>query len=174
MTSTRPVTLDDVPVLTDLVRANRQLLAPWEPLRPEEYFTTAGQAAVVQDALAAAAAGTGALHLVLDEDGTVVGRVTLSGIVRGALQSAALSYWIGERHQNRGHATAAVGAMVRLAFEEVSLHRLQAEILPRNIASQRVLARHGFTRFGTAPSYLKIAGRWQDHEMYQLLSPHDG
>ena len=62
--------------------------------------------------------------------------------------------------------------MTTLAFDDLGLHRVQAETLPDNVRSQRVLARNGFVRYGLAPQYLTIAGRWQDFEMYQLLSPH--
>jgi ribosomal-protein-alanine N-acetyltransferase len=66
-------------------------------------------------------------------------------------------------------ATAAVAAVVRIAFSDLGLHRLQADTLVHNTASQRVLARNGFTRIGLAPRSLRIAGRWQDHVLHQLL-----
>ncbi|WP_369826681.1 GNAT family N-acetyltransferase [Cryobacterium sp. Y11] len=59
--------------------------------------------------------------------------------------------------------------MTALAFNELGLHRVLAETLILNVRSQRVLERVGCVRYGTAPEYLKIAGRWQDHLMYQLL-----
>jgi ribosomal-protein-alanine N-acetyltransferase len=57
-----------------------------------------------------------------------------------------------------------------VAFEELGLHRVQAETLLLNVRSQRVLERNGFVRFGVAPKYLKIAGEWQDSARYQLLT----
>jgi ribosomal-protein-alanine N-acetyltransferase len=57
-----------------------------------------------------------------------------------------------------------------VAFDELRLHRIQAETLPHNVRSQRVLERNGFARIGLAPEYLSIGGRWQDHIMYQLLN----
>jgi ribosomal-protein-alanine N-acetyltransferase len=69
-----------------------------------------------------------------------------------------------------GLATEAVRATIRVAFEELGLHRIQAETLLHNVRSQRVLERNGFVRFGMAPAYLSIAGKWQDHAMYQLVS----
>ena len=74
----------------------------------------------------------------------------------------------------RGVATAAVGQALQIAFGELGLHRVQAEILPHNHASRRVLEHHGFQRYGLAPQYLRIAGRWQDHELWQLLAPAEG
>jgi ribosomal-protein-alanine N-acetyltransferase len=61
--------------------------------------------------------------------------------------------------------------MVRLAFEELRLHRVEAGTLVHDTASQRVLGRNGFVRYGLAPQYLHIAGRWQDHVLFQVLSP---
>jgi len=69
----------------------------------------------------------------------------------------------------RGLASAAVRHIIQVAFGELGLHRIQAETLPHNVRSQRVLERTGFTRFGMAPAYLRIAGRWQDHIMWQLV-----
>ena len=168
--TTRPVSLDDVPALLDLVVANRAFLAPWQSLRDDTYFTAAGQTDVVRDAIEQAERGAGRVHVILD-GGRVVGRATLSGVVRGALQSCALGYWVAEECNGRGLATRAVGEMLDVAFVELGLHRVQAETLLHNVASQRVLERNGFTRYGTAPQYLRIAGRWQDHAMYQVLNP---
>jgi len=114
--------------------------------------------------------GTGT-HVILDDSGRVIGRVSLNGIVRGAFQSCALSYWVSAGHNGRGFATKAVCALVRVAFEELRLHRVQAETLLHNAGSQRVLERNGFVRYGMAPEYLNIAGRWQDHAMYQMVKP---
>ncbi|UZN02759.1 GNAT family N-acetyltransferase [Cellulomonas sp. S1-8] len=168
--TTRPITLDDVPALVDVLVANRAFLAPWQSVRDDAYFTPAGQRDVVRDAIDLAGRGLGRVHVVLDE-GRVVGRATLSGVVRGALQSCALGYWVAEANNGRGLATAAVAEMLDVAFGELRLHRVQAETLVHNTASQRVLERNGFTRYGTAPQYLRIAGTWQDHAMFQVLNP---
>jgi ribosomal-protein-alanine N-acetyltransferase len=81
-----------------------------------------------------------------------------------------LGYWVGLEHNGRGHATKAVADIKRVAFEELGLHRIEAATLLHNAASQRVLDRNGFVRFGVAPSYLKIAGEWQDMAIYQVLT----
>ncbi|WP_432548297.1 GNAT family N-acetyltransferase [Kineococcus sp. SYSU DK004] len=171
MVTTRLVETGDAEVLARLVVDDRDFLAPYEPLREESWFTTTGQRAVVDAALDEHARGTCLPHVVLDDDGTVVGRATLSGIVRGPLQSGSLGYWIAERAGGRGAATAAVARVTRIAFEELGLHRVQAETLVDNVRSQRVLQRNGFTRYGLAPRYLRIAGEWRDHVMFQLLDP---
>jgi [ribosomal protein S5]-alanine N-acetyltransferase len=101
----------------------------------------------------------------------VLGRITLNNIVRGAFQSCSLGYWVRSSANGRGHATAAVALMLRTAFTDLGLHRVEAGTLVHNAASQRVLERNGFERFGLAPQYLRIAGRWQDHVLFQVLAP---
>lgn len=169
--ATRLISLDDAPVLAGLLRDNRDFMAPFEPARPEGYFTASGQLALIRDLLAGHEQGRTLPHVILDEDGSVVGRITLNEIVWGPFQSCSLGYWVAASANGRGLATAAVRDIVRVAFEDLGLHRIQAGTLPDNARSQRVLERNGFVRFGLAPAYLRIAGRWQDHVLFQLLNP---
>jgi ribosomal-protein-alanine N-acetyltransferase len=169
----RLVTLDDAPVLTELLQANRSFLAPTDPARDDSYFTIDGQRAVISSALGAHEAGRLAPYVVLNDAGAVIGRITLNDIVRGPLQSAVLGYWVDSGHNGRGLASAAVGEMITLAFDELRLHRLEAGTLLDNFGSQRVLERNRFERFGVAPKLLKINGSWQDHVLFQRLTPHD-
>lgn len=168
---TRLLAVSDVPALTELVQVNRAYLEPWEPIRDEAYFTRAGQTLLAQAALADYVEGTRIPHVILDEEGAVVGRVNLNNVVRAAFQSCDLGYWLAESSTGRGLATRAVAEMMRVAFDEHGLHRIQAGTLVHNVASQRVLERNGFVRLGLAPGYLQIAGHWQDHILYQSLAP---
>lgn len=171
MSVTRLLTPEDVPVLVELLVANRDFLAPWDPVRPDEYFTIDGQQAVVRNALDGHARGVTLPHVILDENRQVVGRITLSEIVRGPLQSGSLGYFVSAGANGRGLATAAVRALLGVAFDGLRLHRVEAGTLLHNIRSQRVLERNGFVRYGIAPAYLNIAGSWQDHALYQVLNP---
>ncbi len=170
MSIVRLITLDDAPALARLARENRDFLAPWEPLRGEHWFTADGQCEAVAKALAEHARGTGLPYVILDDSKHVVGRVTLNGITRGALQSCSVGYWVSRHANGRGLATTALAALVRIAFDDLGLHRVQAEALPHNLASRRVLERNGFVQFGMAPQYLRLAGRWQDCLMFQRLN----
>jgi [ribosomal protein S5]-alanine N-acetyltransferase len=172
--TTRLVTLDDVPALTELVLANRDFLAPWEPVRGADYFTQDAQRALVTAGLERHRLHQSVPHVILSETGQVAGRVTLNDIVWGPFQSCHLGYWVSGDQNGRGLATAAVRHMVEVAFGELGLHRIQAGTLLYNTGSQRVLERNGFTRFGVAPQYLRIAGQWQDHALYQLIADLGG
>jgi ribosomal-protein-alanine N-acetyltransferase len=165
----RLLTLDDVPVLAELLRVNRDFLAPWSPIRGDDYFTTDGQHNLIQDALTRHGRGSVLPCVILDDSGRVTGRITLNDIVRGPFQSCSLGYWLSAASTGRGLATAAVRDIITVAFEELELHRIQAGTLLHNVRSQRVLERNGFVRFGVAPAYLSIAGTWQDHILYQLV-----
>jgi ribosomal-protein-alanine N-acetyltransferase len=165
----RLVAVDDAPVLAELLTANREFLAPWQPTRAEDVFTTNGQREAIDNALIEHERGITVPNVILN-DGRVAGRVTLSNIVRGPFQSCNLGYWVDSGHTGRGLGTAAVREIVDLAFGPLGLHRVEAGTLRHNIGSQRVLERNGFVRFGTAPAYLKIAGSWQDHVLYQAVN----
>jgi ribosomal-protein-alanine N-acetyltransferase len=166
--SLRLIEDDDADAIAEAYRRNRQHLAPWEPERSEAFFTASHQSSVVTTQLEHYAAGTG-LPLVLVAEDEIVGRVNLSNIVRGAFQSASVGYWVDGAHTGRGLASAAIEALIAYSRDELALHRLEASVLPHNAASRRVLANTGFQSFGLAPSYLQIAGVWQDHLLTQRI-----
>ncbi len=168
--ATRLLTLDDAPLLAELLRRDREFLAPWEPVRTEEWFTEEGQRVAIAEVLALHGRGTSVPHVVLDDAGDVAGRITLNNIVRGAFQSCSVGYWVAADRNGQGLGTRAVAEMTGVAFEDLGLHRVEAGTLLHNAASQRVLERNGFQRFGVAPRYLRIAGRWQDHVLFQVLA----
>lgn len=84
-------------------------------------------------------------------------------------QSAGLGYWVDKSYAGRGLASAAVQVIVDMARDELGLHRIEASTLLHNIGSQRVLLKAGFQQIGMAPQYLQIAGKWQDHNIYQVV-----
>ena len=170
MTSTRLITVDDAYELAELLGRNREFLAPWVPTRQPEFLTLGGQREAIQRLLGELERGITVPHAIIDHD-RLVGRVTLSNIVRGPFQSCHIGYWVSAHANGHGHATAAVAEMARVAFTERGLHRIEAGTLVHNTGSQRVLERNGFERIGVAREYLRIAGRWQDHVLFQLLDP---
>lgn len=105
----------------------------------------------------------------LRADDTIVGVANLGRIARGNFQSAYLGYRIHAPHAGRGYMTEALPLVLRLAFRELGLHRLEANILPGNAASIALVRRAGFRQEGFSPRYLKIRGRWRDHERWAIL-----
>ena len=147
---------------------NRGHLAPWDPTRTEDFFTEDGQLSQTRELLALRDMDA-TLPLVLADGQEIAGGMTLSGIVRGAFQSATVGYWLDRDHTGRGLASEALTVVVEAARDQYDLHRIQAATLLANHASQSVLTRAGFERIGVAPKYLQIAGRWQDHVLFQRI-----
>ena len=104
------------------------------------------------------------------EDNSIVGAISLSEIVRGVFQSAYLGYQVGAPFAGQGYMTEAIQLVVRLAFDVMKLHRLEANIQPGNLASIALVKRAGFTKEGYSRRYLKISGRWRDHERWALIA----
>lgn len=160
----------DAQDLAHLYRSNRDFLSPYEPTRPGSFFTESGQRELAERKLTDWEAGLCAPFVILDDDERVVGAINLNDVVRGAFQSVSLGYWVAESAGGRGLATEAVGSACDFAFEILGLHRVQAATLVDNARSQAVLAANGFRRYGLAPSYLRIDGRWRDHVLFQRLA----
>ena len=102
-------------------------------------------------------------------DRAVVGAVELSQIVAGKFRSAYLGYHIGAPFARQGYMREALRAALRLAFGPLRLHRVEANIQPHNRASIALVKRLGFRREGYSRRYLRIGGRWRDHERWALL-----
>ncbi|WP_097913925.1 MULTISPECIES: GNAT family N-acetyltransferase [Streptomyces] len=169
----RPVALTDAPSFAAALTRNRAYMRPWEPVRPDAFYTVEGQAARLTALLADRDAGRAMPWALADDDGRVVGAFTLSGVERGPYRNARLGYWVDADHAGRGLATAAVGAVCDAARDRLGLHRVEAATVTDNAPSQRVLAKAGFERIGTAPGYLHINGRWRDHHLFQRLLHDD-
>ena len=89
---------------------------------------------------------------------------------QGAFRSAYLGYYAFTPHENQGLMAEGLGLAIADAFRRLRLHRLEANVQPGNKASLRLVRRLGFRREGYSPRYLKIAGRWRDHERWALLA----
>lgn len=165
----RPWALSDADALLSMETQHRDVLAPKSPLRDEIFYTREGQETRIQEDQDREARGVGyafAITALGGED--VLGRIALSNIVRGAWHSATLGYWVDPAHWGEGIATEAVLALTTWAFQAIDLHRIQAAVMPRNLASLRVLEKAGYLYEGFAPYYLQINGVWEDHKIYSI------
>ena len=151
---------------------NEDFLRDFEPKRDAAFYTLAYQEAALKREMAEAENRTAfRFYIFSKEDGkTVLGCVGLSQIVWGCFLSCFLSYKLDALLVNKGYATQAVAAVVRYAFETLRLHRIEANIMPRNKASRRVVEKCGFREEGASPQYLKINGVWEDHIHMALLN----
>ena len=163
----RPLAPEDAAAVAAAYSRNREHLAPWDPVRPDDFYTVEGQQEAVDRQLSLVLGGLLATWVIGYGD-DVVGRVSLNNITRGVLCSATVGYWVDQVHLRRGLAAATVEHACTEALA-LGLHRVEAGTMLGNIASQKVLLRAGFEHYGTAPKFLFVAGAWQDHKLYQRI-----
>lgn len=146
--------------------------APWDPERPPEYWDLPRVAERLRLQVAEAERGQ-SLCLFLAEKNRpdrVIGAANLRNIIRGALHGGHLGYALSPDATGHGYMTEAVIEIVRIAFFDLGLHRVEANIMPRNARSLAVVERVGFEREGLARRYLHIAGVWEDHLRFGTTS----
>jgi len=171
----RPIVADDAPALLELRRRNQEFLRPWEPRGINPFpLTFEGIVASIERAQIERDEDRRYTCGIFERDGDVlVGTVSLANVSRGAFQNATVGYFVDRDHNNKGYATEAVVLIVRIAFEQLGLHRVQAGVMPRNHASNRVMEKAGFRFEGYSPNYLQINGVWEGHNMYAFTVEDD-
>jgi [ribosomal protein S5]-alanine N-acetyltransferase len=107
-------------------------------------------------------------HFVCDDSGALAGVINVTEIVRGSFRSAYLGYYAFLPHDGAGNMTTGLRLVIHRAFRKYGLHRLEANIQPQNSRSIALVKRLGFRLEGISPRYLKISGRWRDHERWAL------
>lgn len=170
----RPLRMRDAGAWSELRLRNEAWLAPWDGRPPDASEST------WQERNSPTAYGV-ALRVYRREarlgrclpfgvvlDGELVGQVTVSSVVRGALQSASVGYWVSEQVAGQGVMTAALALVVDHCFGPVGLHRVEADIRPENGPSRRVVDKLGFREEGYRPKFLFIDGEWRDHLCFAL------
>jgi [ribosomal protein S5]-alanine N-acetyltransferase len=104
-----------------------------------------------------------------NDTNAIGGVINISQIYRGAFQSAYLGFYAMEGHQGQGLIREGLTLTLAFAFRRLKLHRLEANIQPSNVRSEGLVKALGFRLEGFSPRYLKIAGRWRDHNRWAIL-----
>jgi ribosomal-protein-alanine N-acetyltransferase len=169
----RPMRLRDGAAWSDLRLRNERWLARWEAHPPGTVWDARQSAAAFHPMLRtlrrqARAGVTLPFGVTLDE--RLVGQVTVAHLVRGALNSAQVGYWVDETVAGRGVIPTALALVVDHCFGPVGLHRIEADVRPENTASRRVVEKLGFREEGLHRRYLHIDGDYRDHVVYALLA----
>jgi ribosomal-protein-alanine N-acetyltransferase len=171
----RSLRLRDARAWVEVRRRNRRWLEPWEgrSVRApdstwDDRHTPAVFWAMLRAARRDARAGR-SLPFAVTYDGVLAGQVTVSTVVRGAFDSAAVGYWVDERIAGRGVTPTALALVLDHCFREVGLHRVEANVRPENAASLRVVRKLGMQEEGLHRRLLFIDGAWRDHLCFSLL-----
>lgn len=159
----RPPELSDQTEFIARVLASRALHKPWvaAPSTPDQF------SAYVSHMQAPANCG---FIVRSAEEGNMVGVINITNIVHGPFRSGYLGYYGFAGFERQGYMRAGLRQAVRHAFKSLKLHRLEANIQPGNTASIALVKSCGFIKEGYSPRYLKINGRWRDHERWAILA----
>ena len=149
---------------------SRAFLEKWEPTWAADEFSRAAFRQRVRIYAQRARDDEGYAFFLFDKRShALLGGLTLSHVKRGVSQSATIGYWIGEEYSGRGLMKDALKALLAVAGPRYGFHRLEAACLPQNDRSRLLLLSCGFEQEGFAKSYVKIAGRWEDHLLFGLV-----
>lgn len=160
----------DAKNLAELMQRNKYFWATYEPLYDAEYYTEEAQYRKILEGMHLQRSNREySFGIFTKDEKELIGHISLYAIKRLPYSSAFIGYSIDERHTGQGIATEAVKEVVQFAFNVVNLHRIEAYVSPKNIASIKVLEKANFKREGLLKELLYINGSWEDHYIYALL-----
>lgn len=151
----------------DYYLRNREPFKIWEPLRQEGFYTLEHHKTVLKAGTKRVKEGKEYRFMIFEKNDSnlnkVIGVLTFSNIVRGPFLSCFAGYSIDNNLHNKGYMTQALKAGIDYIFGVIGLHRIEANIMPKNISSLKVVTKLGFKNEGLSPKYLMINGAWEDH-----------
>lgn len=159
-------------LVVDYYLRNKSFLEEWEPIKDEDFYTKQYQEEQLDKELSTIE-NNSSLRLWVFKKGNenkVIGSIGFNNIVRGVFLSCHLGYKLDKDEINKGYMTEAIRKGIEIMFIEFGLHRIEANIMPRNKRSLRVVEKLGFYNEGLAYKYLKINGKWEDHIHMVLLN----
>ncbi|MEZ8143074.1 ribosomal-protein-alanine acetyltransferase [Enterovibrio norvegicus FF-33] len=168
----RAIQKADVARVVRYFQVNRTFLSPWEPLRPDGFFTYEGwERRVVQ--LAELQRHGLAYYFLIFEKGSddVAGVITYNNIMQFPFHACNVGYSLAESSQGKGLMRRSLKITNQWLFDNLNLHRIMASYMPRNTRSEAVLLEAGFTKEGEAKDYLLINGQWEDHILTSVINP---
>ncbi|MEY7971057.1 GNAT family N-acetyltransferase [Saccharomonospora xinjiangensis] len=172
----RPLRLRDASEWSRLRLRDREYLERWEPAQPGTWRERNAVAAWPSQwsALRRLARRGQCFPFAITVDDVFAGQLTIGNVIRAALRSAWIGYWVASTVAGGGVATAAVALATDHVFREGGLHRLEATVRPENAASLRVLEKTGYREEGLFRRYLQVQGEWRDHLCYAVTAEETG
>jgi len=152
-------------------KINMAFLQPWEPLRNDGFYTYETQFTSL--ALDAQAMDRGEMlryWIYLKDGAEPIGSIALTNIIRGVFKSCFLGYKLSEKEGGKGYMTEAIEKIIEIAFQDLKLHRIEANIMPHNLKSRKAVEKLGFKEEGLSEKYLKINDKWEDHYRFALIN----
>ncbi|MCR5667333.1 MAG: GNAT family N-acetyltransferase [Eubacterium sp.] len=152
---------------------NRDIFEPYEPLRPQNFYTINYQKTMLRTEfnLATKQAFVRFWIFAKSNPNQIIGTASFHNIRKSSFMSFEIGYKFDKFYQKQGYATEAITFLCDMAFYDMKFHRIEAYVLPENTDSRNLLDRVGFTNEGLCFSCAKIGGEWRDNIRYSLISP---
>ena len=156
----RPTRADENEFMEQILRS-KKFLYPWIAYKTHISF--------FENYLSRFEQGSVGHFICSNHDGAILGVININDVVQGAFYNGYLGFYAFYQNAGKGFMSEGMELVLRRAFTSLNLHRLEANIQPQNLLSKQFVERHGFSKEGFSPHYLKIGGRWRDHERWALV-----
>ena len=163
---------ENAQLMLDYYNLNREHLSAWEPTRNDSFYSLEHWQRQLAENVNQFENGSALKLVALDKASQgVIAVCNFTNIVRGIFQACNLGYSVSAKYQGQGYMHEVLQAALTYVFNELDLHRVMANHMTSNQRSAALLEQLGFEQEGLAKSYLKIAGRWQDHVLTAKINP---
>jgi ribosomal-protein-alanine N-acetyltransferase len=161
---------DSIPYLQYLID-NKEFLEEWEPKREDSDYSIEKIENQIDKEIAKSQNKNGYLYLIIPKNtDEIIGTIKIWNIVYGPFMSCNIGYKLSKAHINKGYMTEAIIEIKKYCFTDLGLHRIEVSIMPKNVRSQKVIQKAGFSFEGTSKKYVKINGVWEDHDNYVIIN----
>ncbi|MBH0156352.1 GNAT family N-acetyltransferase [Fictibacillus sp. 5RED26] len=170
----KPLTIINLQSLFDIESRNKEFFQQYAPERDSDFYSLDGQERRLKEIEERRESGLGySFGIFLHETHELIGQIGLFKIERGPAQKGMVGYSLDMVHNGKGYMTEALPLIIDFAFKELKLHRLEAEVMPHNIGSIKLLMKNGFHKEGVSKKNVKINGRWEDHQVLAIINDED-
>ena len=158
--------------ISNYLKLNRDFFEPWMPRVPEEYYSVKKQREILKEDLDFLRQQKQFRFFIFLKDSTrsLIGDFNFSNVIKGPFQSCFLGYKLAKEENHKGYMREALKVGIDYIFNRIKLHRIEANIIPRNSSSIRLIESLGFVNEGLSKEYLEINGVWEDHFRYAKLN----
>jgi ribosomal-protein-alanine N-acetyltransferase len=162
-------------LVLDYYYRNKEFLVEWDPDREDDFYTKSNQASQLKYELSEYKKGNFFRLWIFKkfDDNKTIGNICFSNIIYGNFRSCFLGYKLDYNEINKGYMTEAIKKGIQIVFDEFRLHRVEVNIMPRNIKSLRVAEKLGLVKEGFSKSYLYINKKWEDHYHFAAYNDDD-
>lgn len=145
-------------------KRNHIFLKEWDPKHSANFYTLSYQRSILKNEYFLFKDKKFVrFWIVKKDDNKIIGNVCYSNIIMGNFKSCFLGYKLDKDEINKGYVTEAIKKTIKIMFDNFGLHRIEANVIPRNVRSLRVMEKLNFEKEGFSRRYLQINGKWEDH-----------